>query len=145
MTQVSSFSLQNNSFIIVQITTPLLNRGWVPQTSRSFHFWQPASRWDCSHGWQILATQPWAPKQKGRRVLGTIQKLCLNAEWRYSKHEGSISMWTREDHWLQRLTNASSKHALVQMHERTQQHARESRPLTEALAQIPNKTSLSMN
>ena len=36
-----------------------------PQTSRSFHYWQPAPRWDCPHGWQILATQPWAPTQKG--------------------------------------------------------------------------------
>ena len=30
----------------------------------SFHYWQPAPRWDCSHGWQIMATQPWAPMQK---------------------------------------------------------------------------------
>lgn len=51
-------------------------------------------------------------------------------------------MWTTEDHWLHRLTNASSKHALVQVHERAQQNAREHRPLTGALAQVPRKTPL---
>ena len=43
---------------------------------------------------------------------------------------------------LHRLTNATSKHALVQVHEQTQQNAREPRPLTNALAQVPHKTLL---
>ena len=27
------------------LTTVLLSEGWVPETSRSFHYWQPAPRW----------------------------------------------------------------------------------------------------
>lgn len=41
-------------------------------------------------------------------------------------------------------TNVSSKHALVQVHESTQQNAREVRPLTDKLVQVPCKTSLDM-
>ena len=110
--------------------------------------WQPAPRSDCSHGWQIQTTQPWAPTQKGRRVRrvvgGTTQKLCLNVEWRYNKHKGSTHMWTTEDHWLHRLTSTSSVHALVLVNKQTQQNARELRPLMDALAQVPHKTPLSM-
>ena len=62
-----------------------------------------------SHGWQILATQPWVPMQVRRRasikliwytvetkegwVGGTTQKLCSNAEQPYNKHEESMHMW----------------------------------------------------
>ena len=28
-----------------RLTTASLIRGWVPETSRSFHYWQPAPRW----------------------------------------------------------------------------------------------------
>ncbi len=28
-----------------KLTTASLNGGWVPGTSRSFHYWQPAPRW----------------------------------------------------------------------------------------------------
>ena len=41
-------------FFFLLSTTTSLNRGWVPQTSRSFHYWQQTPWWDCSHGWQIL-------------------------------------------------------------------------------------------
>ena len=51
-------------------------------------------------------------------------------------------MWTTEDHGLHRFTNAGSKHALAQVHGRTQQNARERRPLTDALAKVPQKTPL---
>jgi len=27
---------------------------------------------DCSHGWQILASQPWAPTQKGEQAPATL-------------------------------------------------------------------------
>ena len=30
---------------IHKLTTALLIGGWVPETSRSFHYWQPAPRW----------------------------------------------------------------------------------------------------
>ena len=46
----------------IKLTTALLSGGWVPVIPRSFHFWQPAS-----HGWEILATQPRAPKWQGRK------------------------------------------------------------------------------
>ena len=49
---------------------------------------------------------------KGRRAL-------------QQTHEGSTCMWTREGCKLHGVTNASSKHALVQVHEQTQQNARE--------------------
>ena len=45
---------------------------------------------------------------------------------------------------LHRLTNASSMHALGQVHEQTQDSAREHRPLLDTLAQVPNKTPLGM-
>ena len=62
--------------------TASLNGSWVPQTSRSFHYRQPAPRWDCFHSWQILATQPWAPTQKGRRVPITIIIIIYTVETR---------------------------------------------------------------
>ena len=49
---------------------------------------------------------------KGRRAL-------------QQTHEGSTCMWTREGCKLHGVTNASSKHALVQVHEQTQQNTRE--------------------
>ena len=56
----------------VKFLTALQSGGWVPWTSMSFHYWQPAHWWDCSHGRQILATQPWAPMQRGRRAPLTL-------------------------------------------------------------------------
>ena len=53
-------------------------------------------------------------------------------------------MWTTDDRWLHRLTNADSMHALAQVHEQTTQNAREHRPLPHALAQVPHKTPLGM-
>ena len=50
--------------------------------------------------------------------------------------------WTTEDCQLHRLTDASSKHALAQRQEQTQQNARECRPLTDALVQVLHKTPL---
>ena len=41
----------------------------------------------------------------------------------------------------QGFTNASSKHALAQVHERTQQKARERRPLMDALVQVPHQNT----
>ena len=29
----------------VPLTTASQSEGWVPETSRSFHYWQPAPRW----------------------------------------------------------------------------------------------------
>ena len=58
------------------------------------------------------------------------------------KHQGSTLMWTTEDRRPHRLANTSSKDALVQVHKRTQQNARERRPLTDALAQVSHKTLL---
>ena len=57
-------------------------------------------------------------------------------------HQGSTRMWTTEDRWLHRLTNASSKHALMQVHKQTQQNAREHRTLTDVQAQAPYKILL---
>ena len=28
-----------------KLTTATVSGGWVPETSRSFHYWQPAPRW----------------------------------------------------------------------------------------------------
>ena len=61
-----------NHHSYLQLTKASLNGGWVLQASWSFHYWQPAPWWDCYHGWQILATQPWAPTQKGRRAPVTL-------------------------------------------------------------------------
>lgn len=47
-------------------------------------------------------------------------KLCLKAEWHYKELEGTTPMWTTEDRCLHRLTNPSPKHALAQVHERSQ-------------------------
>ena len=54
------------------LTTASLSGVWVPQTSGSLHYWLPAPRWECSHGWQLLASQPWAPMPKGRRAPMTL-------------------------------------------------------------------------
>ena len=36
----------NNIYIyIAKLTTASQSGGWVPETSRSFHYWQPAARW----------------------------------------------------------------------------------------------------
>ena len=71
-----------------------------------------------------------------------MQKLRSNVEWHYNKHEESTLMWTTEDRWLHRLSNASSTHALGQMHEQIQPNAREHRPVPHALTQVPQKTPL---
>ena len=74
---------------------------------------------------------------------GNNPKTLLEVERRYNKHNGTTHMWITEDLWLHRLTNAgNSKHALAQMHARTQQNAGERRPLTNARAQVPHKTPL---
>ena len=42
-------SLQTPEVVIIslifELTTTSLIGGWVPETSRSFHYWQPAHRW----------------------------------------------------------------------------------------------------
>ena len=53
-------------------------------------------------------------------------------------------MWTREGCKLHGVTNASSEHALVQVHEQTQQNTRECRPLTDTLVQVPDETPMGM-
>ena len=68
----------------VKFLTALQSGGWVPWTSMSFHYWQPAHWWDCSHGRQILATQPRAPMQRGRRAPLTL----LIIYNRYSRNKG---------------------------------------------------------
>ena len=40
-----------------ELTTALKIVGWVPETSRSFHNWQPAPRWRLLP-WLAQATQP---------------------------------------------------------------------------------------
>ena len=104
ITQVK-FLLQNNSLIIVQLTTALLNRGSVPQTSRSFHFWQPAPKCHYSHGWQILATQPWAPKQKGRREEGGT----CHTDILYSGNKGGGEQ-PRNYAWTQNGTTTNTRY-----------------------------------
>ena len=34
-----------NGYKITKLTTASLSGGWMPETSRSFHYWQPAPRW----------------------------------------------------------------------------------------------------
>ena len=128
----SKISMYSGHFVN-KLTIASQNGGWVPQTSRSFHYWQPTPRWNCSHGWQIVATQPWAPVQKGTHHTDNIVirwklgrgGLWTNAEWQYNKHKGSICMGTTEDHWMHRVSNTSSKHVLAQLHEQKKQNARE--------------------
>ena len=102
--------------------------------------WQPSHEPPCirekghpSHWYDIYSGKK--GKDRGR----TTWKLCSNVEWHYNKHEGSTCMWTTEDCWLHRLTNAGSTHALAQVHEQTTQSARECRPLLHALAKVPKK------
>ena len=81
---------------------------------------------------------------KKGRVGGYNQETTLKEWWRDNKHDGPTALWTTEDCWLHRLINTSSKHALGQVHKWTLQNARESRPLTDALAQVPHKKLLGM-
>ena len=53
-----------------------------------------------------------------------------------------MRMWTREDRWMHRLTNAGLTHGLAQVYEQTTQNARKGRPLQNAPVQVPHKTSL---
>ena len=46
--------------------------GCLRHPGAEWYSWQPALRWNCSHGWQILATQPQAPTQN-REETGSIQ------------------------------------------------------------------------
>ena len=113
-------------------TAPMAGKSWQPSH-------EPPRRREegyPSHWYSIYSGK------MGKGSGGTIQKLCLNVEWRHNKHKGSTCMWTTEDSWLHRLTNASSKHALAQMYEWAQQNAQECRPLTNALAQVPHRTLL---
>ena len=52
--------------IYLHLSTASLIGGWVPETFRSFHYWQLAVDGYSSHGWQILATRPWAPTTSWR-------------------------------------------------------------------------------
>ena len=48
------------------LTSTLLSGGWVPETPRSFHHWQPASRWRLHQWWakpDNPAMSPYAPKK----------------------------------------------------------------------------------
>ena len=145
-----------------QLTTASLKGGW--QTSRhpgastigsqlldetapmAGQSWQPSheaprrrEEGHSSHWCSIYSGE----KGKGRRGE-TTQKLCSNVESRYNKHEGSTHMWTTEDRWPHRLTNAGSMDALAHMHEQTMLNARERRPPLHALVQVPHKTTLNM-
>jgi len=43
---VSSVSSPGNFYFLnKKLTTALQSGGWLPETSRSFHYWQPAPRW----------------------------------------------------------------------------------------------------
>ena len=77
------------------LTTALLNWGWVPQTSRSFQYWHQAPRWDYSHGWKILATQPWAPTQKAPDALAQVP---------YQTQLGMKECWHSRTHWCVCIT-----------------------------------------
>ena len=76
----TSFHLQTVRCRLSFLTTALLNGGWVPQTSTSVCYWQPAPRWDYSRGRQILTTQP-CPHGQGKR--GTCQ---TDIVYMYSVH-----------------------------------------------------------
>lgn len=61
--------------------------------------------------------------------------------------ENTTDPCAREQHKNRRLhrpTNASSKHALVSRHERTQPNARERKPLMDAPAQVLHKNTADM-
>ena len=53
---------------------PRLSGRWVPGIPRGFHCGQPAPRYkNCPHGWQIPATQPWAPIPGTRHTDQTVE------------------------------------------------------------------------
>ena len=55
----------------------LLCQSWVPETSTTFHYWQPALDGDRSRGCQILATQPFSPHAERK-----------NGTWKREGREG---------------------------------------------------------
>ena len=57
-----SKTFQLKSILHVPLTTALQSGGWVPETSRHFHYWQPAPRW------RLL---PWLANPCGKRKTGT--------------------------------------------------------------------------
>jgi len=114
-----------------------------------------------SHGWQILATQPWVPMQVRRRasikliwytvetkegwVGGITQKLCSNAEQPYNKHEESMHMWqenTADCTSFPILQYLLYLKACTGVQEHTEKNTWERRPLKDALVQVPHKTPL---
>ena len=142
--------------LLIALTTASLNVGWVPRCPGAF-----------SISSQLLhetaprlpnpgnpAMTPLLEGKKGTHHTDMIYTVEMGGGGQpknyaqtqniaKNKHKGSMCMWTTEDHWLHRLTTASSKHALVvQVHERTQQNAKEHRPLPDALVPVPLKTLL---
>ena len=57
--------------------------GWVPETSWSFHYWQPAPRWRLHRWLANLTTQPWAPTPSRR--TSEPRRLGERGSWPRSK------------------------------------------------------------
>ena len=57
--------------------------GWVPETSRSFHNWQPAPRWRLLP-WLAQATQPWGPTRKKKKQA----PIKLIKQWKEREGQG---------------------------------------------------------
>ena len=92
-----SFSFESSVAVILTPVTSVLLYKWMISTTAKFTcynrgppdqvssaitgcLWYPGASTigsqlldgDCSHGWQILASQPWAPTQKGEQAPVTL-------------------------------------------------------------------------
>ena len=87
--------------IYLHLTTASLIGGWVPETFRSFHYWQPAVDGYFSHGWQILATQPWAPTTSWR----TSELSAISSEKRGSWQQMAMALRKIAQIWQHPLSD----------------------------------------
>ena len=72
---------QGKKFICM-LTTASQSGGWIPETSRSFHYWQPAPRW------RLL---PWLANPGNPAMIPHVEKqapVTLIRQWKERKGQG---------------------------------------------------------
>ena len=99
----SLFHINNTKNLL--LTTALQSGGWVPETSRSFHYWQPAPRWR-PLPWLANPSNPaMSPHVEGEKQA----PVTLIKQWKKGRERGgetaSKGVPTLRKRWLKRQKN----------------------------------------
>ena len=75
-----------------ELTTASLNGGWVPETSKSFHYWQPAPRWRLLP-WLVNPGNPAMSPHTGKRHRHPSKSTRKSNACTYAKKKTTRECW----------------------------------------------------